>query len=174
MRRGWGGVVAPPPKHKRGPRKKKQTPLPDVEWGRHRKGALLHAWRDQRGSRKYEDEGGEEQLARYDRVTLCGAVDIEGHERPSRRGRRCKRCVARAADPRARIGTYLAYAWPHAITLNEVVRISNTKNVDRNQEALKAMETDALVFRSECGLVERWSARRALVEAHGRAYAVMG
>lgn len=149
----------------------KETPLlPEPEWGRKRKGAPLHAWKDQSGSYSQRNEEGELVWATYHRITLCGLVYVEGHERPSRRGRRCKSCVKRTADPRPGIGRALALGWPRAKSLAALRLIANTKDEDRIMAALTAMETDHLVFRSAVGGRYVWTARRALVERHGVTY----
>lgn len=147
-------------------RRKKPTPLAEPEWGRHRRGALLHAWRDKRGAR-YDYDGDWNRVAReYDRVTVCGLVDVVGHERPSRRGRRCRRCLEYTRDPRPEIAKKVAAAWPRAVTIGEI-RASVGMVPDRLREALRAMEEDHQIWRSDENDVERWTARRGLVEAHG-------
>lgn len=139
-------------------RKPKPSSLPEPDWGRHRKGGLLHAW---------------EPSGAAGRRTLCGVIDIDYAERPSRRGRRCPGCVKRAADPRADIGRLLASSWPRGVTFKAIRKASCTKNHDRIVAALKAMERDRLVYSTEAGHYELWSARRVLVEAHGRHYGMV-
>lgn len=148
-------------------RRRSPSPLPDPKWGRKWRGGLLHVWRDGTvygGAKGYEEVPG--------RISLCGLSVAVGPERPSKRGRRCKICAAKVADPRDAIGRKLAARWPRALSSSRIREIApQALREDRLDLVMGVMESDHLATRNEVkGRGEVWTARRALVEKHGGVY----